>query len=284
MESLQMESKDMSEEQQIHNKILESLETTWMGRELYCYSKVTSTNVVAKEKMQEGGASGLLVVAQEQTAGRGRRGRNWVSPKGEAVYMTLALKADFPPEKASMLTLVMAYAVAQAICDVTNLSCLIKWPNDIVINQKKVCGILTEMSVGKVSIENVSIENVVIGVGINVNQQDFPQELAEIATSLALETGDSVERERLIAKTIKYFEDAYEMFYKEQSLAFMQKQYNELLANCNREVVVLEPRGNYEGVADGIDENGQLLVRKPNGELVKVYAGEVSVRGIYGYV
>ena len=284
MESLQMESKDMPEEQQIHNKILESLETIWMGRELYCYSKVTSTNVVAKEKMQEGGASGLLVVAQEQTAGRGRRGRNWVSPKGEAVYMTLALKPDFPPEKASMLTLVMAYAVVQAICDVTNLSCLIKWPNDIVINQKKVCGILTEMSVGKVSIESVSIENVVIGVGINVNQQDFPQELAEIATSLALETGDSVERERLIAKTIKYFEDAYEMFYKEQSLAFMQKQYNELLANCNREVVVLEPRGNYEGVAEGIDENGQLLVRKPNGELIKVYAGEVSVRGIYGYV
>ena len=165
MESLQMESEDMPEEQQMHNKILESLETTWMGKELCCYSQVTSTNVVAKERMQEGGANGLLVVAQEQTAGRGRRGRNWESPKGEAVYMTLALKPDFPPEKASMLTLVMAYAVAQAIHDVMDLPCLIKWPNDIVVNQKKVCGILTEMNVGK-----AGIENVVIGVGINVNR------------------------------------------------------------------------------------------------------------------
>lgn len=269
----------MTQEQQAQNKILESLETKWMGKELYYYSQVTSTNVLAKAKIQEGGGNGLLVVAEEQSEGKGRRGRNWQSPKGEAVYMTLGLKPDFPPDKASMLTLVMAYAVAQAIRDVTDLPCLIKWPNDIVVNKKKVCGILTEMNVAKAS--NYSV---VIGVGINANQQSFPAELTGLATSLALETGRAVEKEMLIAKTLKYFEEAYGTFQKEQTLSFMQEQYNGVLANCNHEVVVLEPKGSYEGVAQGIDENGELLVHKKDGELVKVYAGEVSVRGIYGYV
>lgn len=269
----------MTKEQQAYDKIMEKLETHWMGKELYSYSKVGSTNVVAKEKLQEGGANGLLVIAQGQSDGRGRRGRNWQSPKGEAAYMTLGLKPDFPPDKSAMLTLVMAYAVVQAMMEVTNLPCLIKWPNDIVVNKKKVCGILTEMNMGK-----DRNYHIVIGVGINTNQQKFPEEIEKIATSLSLEKGETIENEEIIAKILKYFEEAYEIFQKEQSLSFIQKRYNELLVNCKQEVVVLEPKGSYEGIAEGIDANGELLVRKKNGELVKVYAGEVSVRGIYGYV
>ena len=269
----------MTEEQQAYEKIFEKLETKWMGRELFSYSQVGSTNVVAKEKLQEGGTDGLLVVAQEQLQGRGRRGRNWQSPKGEAAYMTLGLKPRFAPDKSSMLTLVMAYAVAQAIREVTDLPCLIKWPNDIVVNKKKVCGILTEMNMGK-----EGTYHIVIGVGINTNQKKFQEELASIATSLSLESGKIIGNEKIIVKTLKYFEEAYEIFQKEQNLSFMQKQYNQLLINCDHEVVVLEPKGNYEGIAKGIDESGELLVQKKDGELVKVYAGEVSVRGVYGYV
>lgn len=260
-------------------KIEAVLQTKWLARRLFCYPQVTSTNTVAKSKMQECGINGLLVVADEQTAGKGRRGRCWQSPPGQAIYMTLALQPTFSPDKASMLTLVMAYAVAQAIAAVTGLEVSIKWPNDVVVNKKKVCGILTEMSAGK-----EGIESVVIGTGINVNQQEFPLELADTATSLFMETGHPVDRERLIAKTMDYFETAYELFLEKENLAFMQEQYNGMLANYNREVAVLEPQGKYEGVAEGINEHGELLVRKADGVLVKVYAGEVSVRGIYGYV
>ena len=118
----------------------------------------------------------------------------------------------------------------------------------------------------------------------NTNQKKFPEELASIATSLSLESGKIIGNEKIIVKTLKYFEEAYEIFQKEQNLSFMQKQYNQLLINCDHEVVVLEPKGNYEGIAKGIDESGELLVQKKDGELVKVYAGEVSVRGVYGYV
>lgn len=261
------------------SEIASELHTTWIARPLCYLESATSTNQVAKTQFAKEEQNGLLVVADEQTSGRGRRGRGWQSPKGEAIYMTLALKPDFAPDKASMLTLLMAYAVCSAVREITGLDAQIKWPNDIVVNKRKVCGILTEMDA-----EPDYIGSVVIGVGINVNQTGFPAELCETATSLRLETGALQPRALLIAKTMESFEPLYEQFAKSQSLVFLKDAYNERLANCGREVVVLEPQGNYEGMAIGINDSGELLVKGSDGVVKEVYAGEVSVRGLYGYV
>ena len=261
------------------SEIESELHTAWIAHPLFYLDSTASTNLTAKNKLQKEGANGLLVVADEQTDGRGRRGRSWQSPKGEAIYMTLALKPDFAPDLASMLTLLMAYAICSAVRQVTGLPALIKWPNDIVVNQKKVCGILTEMDA-----EPDYIHSVVIGVGINVNQTRFPRELCRAATSLRLETDLIQPRAVLIAKTMEEFEPLYDRFVKMQSLSFVKEGYNNMLVNRNREVVVLEPKGSYEGIAEGINDRGELLVAKKDGTISEVYAGEVSVRGLYGYV
>ena len=151
--------------------------------------------------------------------------------------------------------------------------------NDIVINGKKVCGILAEMSV-----EREYIHYVVIGVGINVGLQEFPPEIVEMATSLQAECGHAVSRAELIVNVMKEFETFYEIFRKDGNLKELVERYNHLLVNRGREVRVLSPGDEFVGISRGISEIGELLVEKDDGTVTKVYAGEVSVRGIYGYV
>ncbi len=269
------------------------------GCQVVCFDSIDSTNIQAKVLAEQGCPHGMLVAADQQVSGKGRRGRTWESPKGSAISMSVVLRPTFAPNKASMLTLVMAVSVANAIKAYArsnaneNWDVQIKWPNDIVVNGKKVCGILTEMST-----EIDYINYVVIGVGINANIEEFPEELSEIATSLKIENqkltvefvNDRIERDctvqraRLIGRILEEFEVLYEEFCKVGDLSFMQEAYNKMLVNSGKEVKVLEPGNEYQAVAMGIDEEGQLEVRLTNGEEKKVYAGEVSVRGIYGYV
>lgn len=255
------------------------LDTKWVGRKLVFRKETTSTNIDAKELAERGEDIGALVVADMQTAGRGRRGHSWKAPEGKNIYMTLMLKPECHPEKASALTLVMALAVVEAISELVQTKCGIKWPNDIIINNKKVCGILTEMSA-----ELDNIHYIVIGTGINVNQTEFATEINDIATSLYLESGKMINRSLLTARVMHYFELEYEVFEKDWSLVKLMDKYNGFLVNCDKEVRVLDPNGEYEGIARGINEKGELIVeRKSDGETVLVYAGEVSVRGVYGY-
>jgi BirA family biotin operon repressor/biotin-[acetyl-CoA-carboxylase] ligase len=257
------------------------LDTKWVGRNLVFHRETGSTNLDAKKLADEGAASGALVVADMQTAGRGRRGRDWVSPAGKDIYMTLMLRPECRPDRASALTLVMALAVLEAIREFMPLECQvgIKWPNDIVINNKKTCGILTEMSA-----ELDGIHYVVIGVGINVNQTEFADEIKANATSMLIENGTKINRSKLVARVMHYFEEDYEIFAKTWDLTGLVDKYNKYLVNCGKEVRVLDPKGEYDAYAEGINENGELIVkRKDNGETVLVYAGEVSVRGVYGY-
>ena len=198
--------------------------------------------------------------------------------EGTEIFMSLLLRPQFVPDKAPMLTILMAIAAAEAVRDKTDLEVKIKWPNDLVIGGKKICGILTEMSA-----EIDYIDYVVVGVGVNVNRKEFPEELREKATSLLLEGKVSIKRSELIAEIMQRFETLYEAFEKEQSLRFVQQRYNEQSVNCGRRVTVLEPKGNWDGIALGINEAGELLVENEAGEICTVYAGEVSVRGIYGY-
>jgi BirA family biotin operon repressor/biotin-[acetyl-CoA-carboxylase] ligase len=259
---------------------LESLlDTAWAGRNIIYFLETDSTNTQAKRLGDEGAAHGTLAVAEKQTGGKGRRGRRWESPAGSSIYMSILLRPDILPNQAPMLTLVMALSVAKAIQVCVGEEALIKWPNDIVINGRKVCGILTEMST-----EIQWINHVVIGTGINVNTENFPAEIAETATSLYLESGKRQKRSLLTAEILRQFERYYSLFLDAGDLSGIQEEYNSLLVNFGREVRVLEPGHEYNGVAGGINETGELLIHTKDGQIRQVYAGEVSVRGIYGYV
>ena len=256
------------------------LDTEWAGQPVYYFDETDSTNTYAKRLGEGDAPHGTLVVADMQSAGKGRRGRGWDSPSGSSIYMTILLKPeDLEPNQASMLTLVAAWAVAGGISEQTGLPAKIKWPNDIVVNGKKVCGILTEMST---EIEHINY--IVCGIGINVNMTSFPEEIQTTATSLCLETGQQVRRSTLIASIMRQFEKGYQIFMQTRNLEGLQEAYNALLVNCGREVRILGAKEQYTGKALGINPQGELLVEREDGTVEAVASGEVSVRGIYGYV
>ena len=255
------------------------METQWVGQRVYFYEEIDSTNTQAKRLAEEDAPSGTLVVSDCQVKGKGRRGRVWTSPKGEAIYMTILLRPQIRPDRASMVTLVMGLSVVQAIRNVLGLETSIKWPNDVVLNRKKLVGILTEMSA-----QMDYIEYLVIGTGINANMTAFSEELKDKATSLRMEMGRPVNRAALIAESMKCFEKNYEIFEKTQDLSGLMEDYQAVLANLNQPVRVLEPGHEYSGIARGINEKGELLVEREDGTVTAVYSGEVSVRGLYSYV
>ena len=255
------------------------MHTDWVAKEVLYFDTIDSTNTKAQELAEKGYPSGTLVVADKQESGKGRRGRSWVSPSGTGIFMTLMIKPDINPNNASMLTLVAALAVAKAITSVTGEEALIKWPNDIVINGKKVCGILTEMNA-----QFDYINHIVVGIGINVHNESFPEEISQMASSLMIEAGGKrFHRAQIIAETMSYFEQYYDTFLKTQDLSALVREYDELLVNRNKSVRVLDPKEPFDGKAMGITHKGELIVDTWESRKL-VSSGEVSVRGIYGYV
>ncbi len=266
------------------SEIASRLHTKWAGQRLVFYESTGSTNPDAKRLAEEGAPHGTTVAADRQTAGRGRRGRSWESPAGSSVYFTIVVRPSFAPDKASMITLVMALSVAEAIHGMTGLDAGIKWPNDIVVNGKKVVGILTEMSMTP---EMNEIQFLVAGVGVNVNQESaeaFPEEIRKTATSLKIESGQRFDRAELLAQILSRFENNYETFEETLTLNALKERYEARLIGKGAAVRVLDPAGEYTGISRGITGTGELIVEKETGETVLVYAGEVSVRGLYGYV
>lgn len=268
------ESGDVFTGEEIHSV----LHTSWAGQNLVFLDVVDSTNNEAKRRAEQGALHGTLVVALEQNAGKGRRGRSWVSSNGGGVWMSLLLRPQLPPECASMLTLVAAMAVVAAIRRVSGLEGQIKWPNDVVLDGKKVCGILTEMST-----EMESIHYVVVGIGINVGITQFPEEIRDKATSLCLCTDKTVNRAALAAAVAEEWEAYYGKFLETLDLSLLIEEYSQSLINRGREVKVLAPGHVYTGICRGINEKGELLVETEDG-VRTVMSGEVSVRGIYSYV
>ena len=272
---------DMAAETEIHTSaILKMLHTDWAGKNPVFRAVTGSTNTDAAELAAAGAVHGTLVIADRQQAGRGRRGRVWESPAGENVFMSIVLRPRIPAEKAPMLTLVMALALAEGISAISGVQAGIKWPNDIVIHRHKICGILTEMHMNS----DGSIRDIVIGVGINVNMQEFPASIRDMAGSLYTETGEKYDRNELIASVMEHFEKNYDIFAEAESLAPLKAAYEERLLNMEQEVRVLDPAGEYTGKALGITLTGELTVESENGNITEVNAGEVSVRGLYGYV
>lgn len=255
------------------------MHTDWVAKEVLYFDTIDSTNTKAQELAEKGYPSGTLVVADKQESGKGRRGRSWVSPSGTGIFMTLMIKPDINPNNASMLTLVAALAVAKAITSVTGEEAMIKWPNDIVVTGKKVCGILTEMNA-----QFDYINHIVVGIGINVHNESFPEEISQMASSLMIEAGGKrFHRAQIIAETMSYFEQYYDTFLKTQDLSALVREYDKLLVNRNKSVRVLDPKEPFDGKAMGITPKGELIVDTWESRKL-VSSGEVSVRGIYGYV
>ena len=257
--------------------IADQIHTKWAGKTVHFAKETDSTNLWIKRLAKEGASEGTLALAEFQSAGRGRLGRSWEVPEGTSVMMSILLRPKFEPQYAPTLTLVMGMAVAKAVKNL-GFDVSIKWPNDVVVSHKKICGILTEMGV-----RDGKIDYAVIGVGINVNIKEFPEEMADKATSLYLESGREFDRSQIPGLVMEAFEKYYEKFAATCDLSGLKEEYESILANYNQPVRVLakEP---YEGVARGITDGGELLVEKTDGTIVAVSAGEVSVRGLYSYV
>ena len=257
--------------------IADQIHTKWAGKTVHFARETDSTNLWIKRLAKEGASEGTIALAEFQSAGRGRLGRSWEVPEGTSVMMSILLRPKFEPQYAPTLTLVMGMAVAKAVKNL-GFDVSIKWPNDVVVSHKKICGILTEMGV-----RDGKIDYAVIGVGINVNIKEFPEEMADKATSLYLESGREFDRSQIPGLVMEAFEEYYEKFAATCDLSGLKEEYESILANYNQPVRVLakEP---YEGVARGITDGGELLVEKTDGMIVAVSAGEVSVRGLYSYV
>lgn len=256
-------------------------QTEWAGSHVEAHERIGySTNLRARQLADQGAAHGTLVAADVQEGGKGRRGRPWTATApGENIAMSIILRPELAPIKASMLTLVAALAVRDGVRKMAGIEPEIKWPNDVVANGRKLCGILTEMA-----LEAEYIQYIVVGIGINVNNESFDSELAEKATSLRLEAGGPFSRAELVCRVLKHFERYYEIFMRTADLSALQEDYNGSLSGRNQVVRVLAPGQEWEGISRGISAAGALRVERADGEIEEVTAGEVSVRGIYGYI
>ena len=261
------------------SEILSRNQASWVGKSIEYFEVTDSTNQRIYDFAEKGREEGLLAVAEEQTGGKGSRGRSWVSPPGTGIWMSLLLRPKVEPQKASMVTIVAALAMTKAMEKITGMEIRIKWPNDVVLNGKKVCGILTEMSA-----ELEEIHYIIVGIGINANTESFPEDIQDRATSIYLESGKKVERAAFIAEFCVQFEQYYERFLEMGNLAFLKEEYESYLINIGREVKIIKKKEERVRKALGINELGELIVAKSDGTTEIIFSGEVSVRGLYGYV
>jgi len=252
-----------------------NLKTETIGKPFIWVEEIDSTNEELKRLAAADAAHGTVLCADYQTNGKGRRGRTWDSPKGDNIYLSILLRPELEAEHASMLTLIGALAVADSIEETTGAECQIKWPNDLVLGNKKVCGILTEMSTGP-----DGIQYVIVGIGINVNRNIFPDEIAHMASSIEKGQG----REAIIASLLFHFEEKYHTFLDYKNLAPFLSEYNERLCSIGRQVQILSGGEGVIRTSHGIDEEGALIVSDEDGKEEKIISGEVSVRGLYAYV
>ena len=252
--------------------VKQGLNTAWAGQDIVFVERVDSTNRYARTLAAQGAKHGTLVIAEEQTAGRGRRGRGWVSPAGEGIFMTLILRPQAHPSQVSLLSLRTALAVAEGIREATGLDARIKWPNDVVCGGKKVVGMLLEMDA-----DEERVHSVVAGVGINIHQKDFG-ELSEKASSLDLLLGARVSRAAVVRAFLQTFERADALPDDELMAA-----YRERSATLGQRVRVIGTDDSFTGTALEVTPSGSLIVARDDGERVEVLAGDVSVRGLMGY-
>lgn len=254
-------------------KLIQGLQTKAFGRVLRIFDEVDSTQNIAHGLVRQGAVEGTLVLAEQQNAGRGRMGRNWFSPKGKGIWMSLILKPTMAMQFTPQLTLLVAVALCRAIQTNISQQVGIKWPNDLLIRGKKISGILLESSA-----EDERLDYVIAGIGISVNllPEDYPEELRAKATSLCIEKGERVDREQLICDFLLQLETLYEL-YNQEGFAPIRTLWEALTISLHKPIRIKTAKGWIEGVANSIDEMGALWVTLPNGETTKLYSGDIEL-------
>ncbi|MFC1624326.1 biotin--[acetyl-CoA-carboxylase] ligase [Candidatus Omnitrophota bacterium] len=245
------------------------LDTQIIGKRIHSYKEVASTNDIANKLATEGEKEGTVVIAEYQTKGRGRLGRKWVSPGGKGAYLSVILKPDILPREVSILTLLSALSVARVIRETLNLPASIKWPNDILINKHKVCGILTELNG-----ETDKVNFVIVGIGININTKR--ELLPEEGTSLSVEKGREISRLEFVKSLFRKLDKYYKIFKKGQAEEIV-KEYKRLSAILDRRVQVNYHSQLTSGHAVDVDTEGALILRKDSGFCERVLAGDVTM-------
>ena len=256
----------------LENEIKEGLDTNSFGRnEIIIFSETDSTNTRAKDLAAQGAPEGTLVLAERQTQGRGRKGRNWLSPEASGIYSSLILRPRIPPSEAPVITLLTAVVVAETLKSLTPLTPKIKWPNDILINGRKIAGILTEASM-----EIDAVDFIIVGLGLNVNTptDGFSEELQSIATSIFIETKKRWDRTALIREYLKQYEIYYDLF-KRDGFTPIVKRWKTLSDIIGREVRVDMVNKTLTGRVTDVDNDGVLILKDDADELHRVYSGDV---------
>jgi BirA family transcriptional regulator, biotin operon repressor / biotin---[acetyl-CoA-carboxylase] ligase len=257
----------------VPTEIAAGLKSARIGRHIFCFKETDTTNEVAFKLAEEGAEEGTVVVAETQRRGKGRLGRRWESPPGVNLYCSIVLRPPILPLKAAQLTFLSTVAVARAVAATTSQRAFIKWPNDLLINGRKVAGLLNEMSA-----ETEKVNFVVLGIGVNINmhRDQFPAELRHPATSLFLEEGQPVSRLAFTRALLEALDALYDTYLLHGYGAVRE----EWLARCNflgRQVRISFQEKELAGAAEGIDEDGALLVRLADGKIERVLAGDVTI-------
>jgi BirA family transcriptional regulator, biotin operon repressor / biotin---[acetyl-CoA-carboxylase] ligase len=245
---------------------------TKLGSSVLRFESISSTNDVAREFAASGADEGLCIVARQQTAGRGRQGRSWSSPPGEGLYLSVILRPEIEAGDFAVMTLAAAVAVAETLSLDFNVTADIKWPNDVLVSGRKICGILIETA-----IENARLQHAVIGIGVNIAQKYFPDDVGMNATSLLLETGTAIAPEAFMTPLLERLDHWYNITVARPDR--LLARWEELSSYAHgREVRVLSSDGVIEGITRGLTPAGALIIELPNGERREVVSGEVSVR------
>ncbi|MBB5173578.1 biotin--[acetyl-CoA-carboxylase] ligase [Texcoconibacillus texcoconensis] len=252
------------------HSIQATLATERFGKKVIVRDEVTSTQELAHQFAQEGNEEGTIIVAEQQTAGKGRLGRKWYSPKGTGIWMSIILRPSLAIQEAPQLTLVAAVAVVRAIKNVTGIEASIKWPNDLLINDRKVAGILTEMQA-----DPDRIQSIILGIGMNVLQEEVPEELEEIATSLWKEKGVQVDRTALLAEILKELEWFYDTFLQ-SGLQFIKPMWEAHARGMGERITARGVNETVTGTALGITDQGVLRILDDKGNEREVYSGDLD--------
>jgi BirA family transcriptional regulator, biotin operon repressor / biotin---[acetyl-CoA-carboxylase] ligase len=260
-------SPDMPLEVEVKN----GLDTDILGQSVYFFPSLESTQIYAHTLAKESAPEGAVVIADQQVGGKGRLGRPWHSPTGTGIWMSILLRPKLELHRCPQLTLLTAVAVVQAIHEQTGLEAGIKWPNDILLNGKKICGILTELNA-----EWGCINYIIIGIGINVNVACFPEELKDIATSLRIERGVEVKRVPLIQAILRHLEHLYQQ-YLTDGFRSIKPLWEQHAVSIGRRVIIRQSHKTMEGLALGIDDDGVLLVQNDQGEIEKIYSADIDL-------
>ncbi len=247
------------------------LKTRIIGKRIELLRETGSTNAIALETARLGAPEGTVVIAETQTAGKGRLGRTWTSPRGN-IYMSVILRPAIPPHKAPLITLMAAVAVASAVRMETGLQAGIKWPNDVLISGRKVAGLLTEMNA-----EFDRVRHVVLGIGLNVNMdvRELPPQIRNLSTTLAAEAGERINRTRLVQKVLAELERWYGLFLKDESSVL--GEWKAINVTTGKRIAVKSISETFEGTAQGIDDEGRLVVKLDDGHIRTVAAGDVTI-------